>query len=105
VAASTADPQFRQEVAYGGNCAAATALGALLAQRALEAGIKQAAFDRREYKYHGRVAALADAVRDAGVDLGAKKVVKEPTQKKKGGKKPKGEGKKPKAEGKKKAAK
>ena len=58
------------------------------AKRALEAGVKQAAFDRREYKYHGRVAALADAARDAGLDLGAKaekKVVEE--------KKPKGKGK------------
>ena len=97
VAACTADKQVRQEVAYGGNCAAATVLGKLLAQRALEAGIKQVAFDRREYKYHGRVAALADAVRDGGVDLGAKKVVAKPApkaKKKKGGKKPKEGGKK-----------
>ena len=43
--------------------------------RALEAGVKQVAFDRREYKYHGRVATLADAARDAGLDLGAKKEV------------------------------
>ena len=47
-------------------------MGEAIAQRALEAGVKQAAFDRREYKYHGRVAALADAARDAGLDLGAK---------------------------------
>ncbi|HBO42946.1 MAG TPA: hypothetical protein DD670_03235, partial [Planctomycetaceae bacterium] len=47
----------------------------------------QVAFDRREYKYHGRVAAVADAARDAGLDLGAKKEVtaEEGSEKKKSG--------------------
>ncbi len=57
---------------------AAAAVGKLIARRALEAGVKQAAFDRREYKYHGRIAALADAARDAGLDLGAKRPPPEP---------------------------
>jgi large subunit ribosomal protein L18 len=70
---------MREKVSYGGNIDAAAAIGEVIAKRALEAGVKQAAFDRREYKYHGRVAALADAARDAGLDLGAKseKVVEE----------------------------
>jgi large subunit ribosomal protein L18 len=44
-------------------------VGKLIAQRAIEQGIKQVALDRREYKYHGRVAALADAAREAGLVL------------------------------------
>jgi large subunit ribosomal protein L18 len=73
--ASTLDKEVRAELKYGGNRAAAEAVGRAIAQRALAAGVKQAAFDRREYKYHGRIAALADAARDAGLDLGAKKEV------------------------------
>jgi large subunit ribosomal protein L18 len=97
VAASTLDKPLRTQLNYGGNCQAATILGQTIAQRALEAGIRQVAFDRREYKYHGRVAALADAARDAGLDLGAKKVAPEPAAepepkaKKKGEKGAKGE--------------
>ena len=104
VAASTLEEQFRGQVAYGGNCQAAVLLGQAIAQRALEAGIRQVAFDRREYKYHGRVAALADAARDAGLDLGAKKAEPEPEPepKKKPGKKPAG---KPKGQPKQKAKK
>lgn len=66
---------------YGGNCQAARAVGKAIAQRALAAGINQVAFDRREYRYHGRVAALADAARDAGLDLGAKRAEAEPPPK------------------------
>ncbi len=69
VAASTLDKQVRDEVKYGGNREAAATVGKTLAARALEAGIKQVAFDRREYKYHGRVAALAEAAREAGLEL------------------------------------
>ena len=58
ISASTRDKQVRDEVRYGGNKAAAAAVGKMLAQRALEAGIQEVVFDRREYKYHGRVAAL-----------------------------------------------
>lgn len=72
VSAASNEPALKEKIGYGGNIAAAQAIGEAIAKRALEAGIKQAAFDRREYKYHGRVAALADAARDAGLDLGAK---------------------------------
>lgn len=69
VAAGSNEPSLRQELPYGGNVAAATAIGKAIAQRAQEAGIKQVAFDRREYRYHGRVAALANAAREAGLEL------------------------------------
>ena len=69
VAASSRDQPLRQEVKYGGNKDAASAVGKTVAERALEAGIKQVVFDRREYKYHGRIAALADAAREAGLEL------------------------------------
>ncbi len=72
-AASSNDQQLKGEIGYGGNCDAAKVVGKAIAERALAAGIKQVAFDRAEYKYHGRVASLADAARDAGLDLGAKK--------------------------------
>ena len=67
VFASTRDKDFGG--AYGGNKAAAQTIGRVLAERALAAGIKAVAFDRREYKYHGRVAALAEAAREAGLAL------------------------------------
>lgn len=67
VAVSTLDKALADEVKYGGNRAAAQAVGKALADRALAAGIKQVAFDRREYKYHGRIAALAQAAREAGL--------------------------------------
>lgn len=67
VAASTLDKQLAGEIRYGGNKNAAAAVGKAIAQRALEAGIKEVVFDRREYKYHGRVAAAADAAREAGL--------------------------------------
>jgi large subunit ribosomal protein L18 len=65
VYASTRDREFSG--GYGGNKTAAQAIGKALAQRALAAGIKAVAFDRREYKYHGRIAALAEAAREAGL--------------------------------------
>jgi large subunit ribosomal protein L18 len=67
VSASTQDKQLRGELRYGGNKTAAVAVGKAIAQRAIEAGIKEVVFDRREYKYHGRVAALAAAAREAGL--------------------------------------
>ena len=78
VAASSLDKELRQEVTYGGNAQAADAVGKTLAARALEAGIRQAAFDRREYKYHGRIKALAHAARLAGLDLGPEPEPEEP---------------------------
>lgn len=65
--ASTVESELKKELKYGGNKAAAAMAGKIIARRALEAGIKEVAFDRREYKYHGRVAAMADAAREAGL--------------------------------------
>ncbi|NLF08701.1 MAG: 50S ribosomal protein L18 [Pirellulaceae bacterium] len=67
VSASTRDKELRSGISYGGNKAAAAAVGKAIAERALAAGIKEVVLDRREYKYHGRVAALADAAREAGL--------------------------------------
>jgi large subunit ribosomal protein L18 len=53
----------------GGNLAAAKAVGDEVGRKALEAGVKRAAFDRGGYRYHGRVKAVADAVRAAGVEM------------------------------------
>lgn len=55
--------------AYGGNKSAAETIGQLIAERAIAAGFKKVAFDRREYKYHGRIAALADAARKGGLEF------------------------------------
>lgn len=74
VAASTVEPTIREMVnSYGGNIQAASIVGKVLAERALAAGVTRVVFDRGLYRYHGRVAALADAARDAGLDIGAKK--------------------------------
>ena len=67
--ASTLDPEVRAEQAYGGNKTAATIVGRKVAERARKAGIDKICFDRRSYKYHGRVQALADAARDAGLQF------------------------------------
>jgi large subunit ribosomal protein L18 len=53
----------------GGNVAAAKAIGKLVAERAKDKGIKSVVFDRGGYKYHGRVKALADAAREAGLEF------------------------------------
>ena len=53
----------------GGNVAAAKAIGKAIAQRAQEKGIKQVVFDRGGYQYHGRVKALAEAAREAGLEF------------------------------------
>ena len=67
--ASTVDKDLRGDVKYGGNVDAATAIGKAIAERALAAGVKQVAFDRGSAQYHGRVAALADAAREAGLSF------------------------------------
>ena len=103
-AASTVEKDIRDMVGgYGGNIQAATVVGRIIAERALAAGVRQVVFDRGPYKYHGRVAALADAARDAGLDIGPKKEVQaasaqEETDKK--GQKAKGGGKADAAKGK-----
>jgi len=67
VSASTLETELRGQVRYGGNKTAAQAVGKLVAQRALAAGVSLVAFDRGSSKYHGRVAALAEAAREAGL--------------------------------------
>jgi len=53
----------------GGNVAAAKEVGTLIAQRGIEKGVKKVVFDRGGYLYHGRIKALADAAREAGLDF------------------------------------
>jgi large subunit ribosomal protein L18 len=65
--ASTLTKDLRSSLKATGNCDAAAAVGKLLAERARAAGIEQVAFDRSGFKYHGRVRALADAAREAGL--------------------------------------
>ena len=65
--ASTLDKTVREEVSNGGNKAAASVIGKLIAERALAAGVDQVAFDRSGLRYHGRVQALAEAAREAGL--------------------------------------
>lgn len=67
VAASTLEPALRSELKSTSNKDAASAVGRLVAQRALEKGIQQVVFDRGGFLYHGRVTALADAAREAGL--------------------------------------
>ena len=66
-AASTLDKELRQGAT--GNVEAARQVGELIAERAKKAGIEEVAFDRSGYRYHGRVKALADAAREAGLQF------------------------------------
>jgi large subunit ribosomal protein L18 len=69
--ASTLEPEVRNQLAgakgKGGNAAAAKLVGARIAQKAKAVGIEAVAFDRSGFLYHGRVKALADAAREAGL--------------------------------------
>jgi large subunit ribosomal protein L18 len=65
--ASTLDKELRQQIKYGGNKTAAEAVGQAIAERAKAAGITEVKFDRGHFRYHGRVAALADAARKGGL--------------------------------------
>ncbi len=67
VSASTLDPEVKAQKSYGGNKDAAKIVGEVIGKRAVEKGIVAVAFDRGGYKYHGRVAALADGAREAGL--------------------------------------
>jgi large subunit ribosomal protein L18 len=69
VSVSTLDADLRTQVKYGGNKVAAQAVGKALAAKAIAAGIKEVCFDRGHNRYHGRVAALADAAREAGLSF------------------------------------
>ena len=65
--ASTAEKEMRTKLANGGNKSAAAVIGQRIAEKAKQLGIEAVAFDRSGYKYHGRVKALADAAREAGL--------------------------------------
>ncbi len=67
VEASTRNKELDGQVKYGGNKNAAAMVGTLLGQRARVKGITKVAFDRNGFKFHGRVKALADAAREAGL--------------------------------------
>ena len=65
--ASSLDAEVRKQLKGGGNLAAAKVVGKAISERARAARIEQVVFDRGGYKYHGRVKALADAAREAGL--------------------------------------
>ena len=69
VAASSAEKAARAGASTGGNVAGAKAIGKLVAERAQDKGIKAVVFDRGGYQYHGRIKALADAAREAGLEF------------------------------------
>lgn len=69
VAASSLSPEFSARLKNGGNVTAARLVGELVAQKAKAVGIERAVFDRGGYRYHGRVKAVADAARAAGLQL------------------------------------
>ncbi|WP_435236219.1 50S ribosomal protein L18 [Psychromonas sp. PT13] len=67
--ASTLEKEVRAQVSNGGNKEAAQLIGKLVAERAVEKGITKISFDRSGFQYHGRVAALAEAAREAGLQF------------------------------------
>lgn len=69
VSATTRDKDIKAQIGYGGNCEAAAKLGKIVAERAIAAGVKTVALDRGHCKYHGRVAAFANAAREAGLEF------------------------------------
>ena len=68
-AASTLEKDFKAGKKTGADTAAAAAIGKLIADRAIKAGVKDVVFDRGAYIYHGRVKALAEAARDGGLNF------------------------------------
>jgi large subunit ribosomal protein L18 len=72
VAASTVDPSLKgslDKTARGGNLKGAEAIGKAIAERSIEKGIKRVVFDRSGFLYHGRIRAVADAARKAGLEF------------------------------------
>ena len=65
--ASSLDKDIKAQVSNGGDVASAKLVGELVGRRLKEKGIEQVVFDRGGYQYHGRVAALADGAREAGI--------------------------------------
>ena len=68
-AASTLEKDLKGKLKTGADKAAATAVGKLLAERAVKAGISKVVFDRGGYRYHGRIKALADGAREGGLSF------------------------------------
>jgi len=68
-ATSTLDAGIKKDVKNTSNCEAAAAVGKQIAELAKKAGVEQVAFDRSGFRYHGRVKALAEAAREAGLKL------------------------------------
>ncbi|HKQ88830.1 MAG TPA: 50S ribosomal protein L18 [Candidatus Acidoferrales bacterium] len=69
VAASSLDKEVREVIKGGGNVAASKVVGKIIAQRAKAKGVEKVVFDRGGYQYHGRVQALADSAREAGLQF------------------------------------
>ena len=69
VAASTLEPELRSQLSSGSTCDSSTAVGKLVAERAIAQGIEQVVFDRGGNLYHGRIKALAEAAREAGLQF------------------------------------
>ena len=69
VAASTVDPELRGQIDGLNKSQQAARVGKLVAQRAIERGLKQVVFDRGGYPYHGRIKALADGAREGGLEF------------------------------------
>ena len=67
--ASTVEKDIRSQVGNGGNAAAAALIGKRIAEKAKAAGVEKVAFDRSGFAYHGRVKALAEAAREAGLQF------------------------------------
>lgn len=67
--ASSIDKDLKENLAHGGNIDSAKVVGEAVAKRALKAGVKDVVFDRGGFLYHGRIAALADAAREAGLNF------------------------------------
>ena len=67
--ASSIDKDLREKLGHGGNLEAAKVVGEAIAQKALKAGSKECVFDRGGFLYHGRISALAEAAREAGLDF------------------------------------
>jgi large subunit ribosomal protein L18 len=69
VSASTLEKELTQKLKSTGNVEAAKLVGQLVAERAIKAGVKQVAFDRSGFQYHGRIKALADSARETGLEF------------------------------------
>ncbi|HEY9714227.1 MAG TPA: 50S ribosomal protein L18 [Chroococcales cyanobacterium] len=69
VSASTLDPELREKLAKTWDRESAASVGSLVAKRAKEKGISKVVFDRGGYIYHGRIAAVAEAARESGLDF------------------------------------